>query len=271
MKRRGFTVTELLIVVSIIAILAALIAPAINGALMRAKDAHVHSEITGLSNAVDNFKAQYGVYPPSSITLYERGSDWNLAAAAPHRAKLRKLYGLEFNFAKDRDINGDGDSTDTITLTGQECLVFFLGGLPRSNTNSTLIGFSHSKSDPFSRGGSSRLKFFDFDMGRLVDLNSNGMPEYIDRYEVRTAPLLYFREEPPYNASDCPGTLTSIYYFDSPNTPFRGYQIISAGRDGLYGSGGQYTSADPMSILIGPRTVEIDNLANFKGGGPLGH
>ena len=263
-QRRAFTVIELLVVISIIAILMAIVAPVLSGVMQSARNAKMRSEIIGLGNGVDDFHASYGVHPPSRITLYERASDWNLPAAARSRAELRRIFGLSFDFSKNRDIDGDGVLNETHHLSGQECLVFFLGGLPRgSGASIRLIGLSKSKSDPFKGGGSSRTVFFEFDPARLVDTDNDGFPEYADQFGTGV-PIAYYRDDKPYDVSHCPGALTvSTYHFLDPSSPYRPYQIVVAGRDGLFGEGGPYASDNPQDFLKDARAVEQDNMTNF--------
>src|SRR5258708_2278346 len=67
--RTGFTLVEMMVVVVIIAILAGLILPAIQAARIRANEARVVSEISGLASGIAAFKAKYGVEPPSQFVL----------------------------------------------------------------------------------------------------------------------------------------------------------------------------------------------------------
>src|SRR3990167_5003595 len=124
-SRSAFTLLELLIVISIISMMIALISPALMSVTRRAKEGAAFGEIMGLSNACDSFKAKHGVYPPSSITLYERWQDWSLPAARPHKALIRRIFVTEFDFEnrdpatnvpRNRDINGNGIDTETLVL-----------------------------------------------------------------------------------------------------------------------------------------------------------
>jgi prepilin-type N-terminal cleavage/methylation domain-containing protein len=71
--RRGFTIVELLVVVGIISVLAALITPAVIRARSAAKNAAIKTEIDMLHMAVMNYKNEYGSFPPCSGDLTAAG------------------------------------------------------------------------------------------------------------------------------------------------------------------------------------------------------
>ena len=72
--RSGFTLVEILVVIVIISILAAISIPAITGALATARTAGMQTELASISQGIDAYKLKYGDYPPdfSSWTIVER-------------------------------------------------------------------------------------------------------------------------------------------------------------------------------------------------------
>jgi type II secretion system protein G len=62
-RERGFTLLELLVVIAIIAILIALLIPAVFAIQNRAKVSAAKTEAYSLQSAMDEYKLQYGDYP----------------------------------------------------------------------------------------------------------------------------------------------------------------------------------------------------------------
>lgn len=64
----GFTLIELLVVISIMALLAALIFPVAGIVKVYQQRSTAKAELVQIVTALDDYKAQYGVYPPSNPT-----------------------------------------------------------------------------------------------------------------------------------------------------------------------------------------------------------
>ncbi len=293
-RRSGFTLIELMVVIVIIAILMALILPAIGGAIKNTRIAGVVNEINQLDSAIAKFKADHGIEPPSSIVLCEKGTDWTSTTATKNSAALIRQIWPNYDFG-DHDINGNGTKTEIITLSVGECLVFFLGGVngndatgPTAQNNiagqiGPCTGFSKNPASPFDRGGSSReAPLFEFVPSRFTDVNKNGFPEYKDNLPSQTNPYLYYSGYDGQGYATASefggGALTSPYLQGSQLTsqPWKpnGHQIISPGYDRAYGYGGPYLpkTTDPLptassgSPTIKERQPELDNITNFSNG-----
>lgn len=271
--RSGFSLVELLVVIMIIAILIALIVPALNGVRRRAQMAEVSAEISKIDTAITQFKSDFGVEPPSNLVIPAVGDPWD----AVSRSKVRALW-PQFNFAT----NGGLGNGTALHMNGAECLAFFLGGIPQGTAPAlTVTGFSKNPAVPWTAAGTNRLgPYIEFGVGRFSDLDGDGLLEYLDPIPDQKAPYLYLATQGKnYNRTNDPaaaddfdvhGTPTnpldlSSLYFDAANRPLNphGYQLISPGFDGAYGTGGVYVDGNE---LTGARSMEADNITNFSGG-----
>lgn len=310
--RRAFSLIELMVVIVIIGILAGFLLPGVMGAKQAAQVTAVVTEMKNIEKAIQDFKLKYGIEPPSKIVLFEEGSHWSATPAVPSRhswtaadatrsrSYLRQIWPqFDFTGTADRDINGDGDSTDILELQGAECLTFFLGGVCSTNVvdNTGTVrtapvdanhstptagdavdyweprGFSVNPTNPFARGGSRVGPFME--ITRLVNLDDDngtadpdGMPEWLDSIPGQSKPFIYASayEGKGYRAADLPvgigSTFISVYTKPS-GTPYseNTFQLISAGFDGEYGTGGAYDNTLPVG-----RETERDNITSFKTG-----
>ena len=275
-----------MVVIVIIAILMALILPAISGARQRARIAQVSSEISQLDNAIAKFKSVYNIEPPSSLYIPAAGGTWGAA----DRSKVRSIW-PQFNF----DSNGGlvintqtGPKTGDLHLNGAECLVFFLGGIENTASDPAIVlGFSKNPQRPWDPNGTNREgPFFEFDNSRFTDLDNDGLLEFADPLPDQQTPYMYLSSQGRnYKRTNAAGsTLAEQDDFDvhggNSNTkdlqavylktaqPVQAhrpdsYQIISPGPDATYGVGGVYKDGEE---LVGPRATEMDNLTNFSGG-----
>jgi prepilin-type N-terminal cleavage/methylation domain-containing protein len=86
MRRRGFTLVELMVVIGIIALIAAAIAPIANRAYATAKRASLRADLEVIANAIDAYQNDYGDIPrPDSHTAtpFQGGVILNWALVAP--------------------------------------------------------------------------------------------------------------------------------------------------------------------------------------------
>jgi len=291
-RRSGFTLVEMLMVVAILSVLAALILPAVQNSVVSAREAAVVSEISQLEAAIAAFRNRYGIDPPSRITLYTTESGWNGSGANAKRSKalIRRMFGRQVDFAAPSSAYPSNWGAEH-TLTGAECLVFFLGGILDS-TGQQPMGFCKNPETPFKPASSGEQRdgpFFDFKADRLVksprSANSNAFLVYLDPLPSQEAPYVYVssNDGQGYNHADLAvgssADLESVYYSTNgtPAVPYKpkSFQIISPGYDHLYGRGGYFNPKDAQTSLSVDRPsgglnaqgrAERDNLTNFHGG-----
>lgn len=72
-NRAGFTLLELLVVMTIIGILAAIAVPVLRHSPQRAKEATLREDLFSLRSVIDQFHGDKGNYPPDLQTLVTQG------------------------------------------------------------------------------------------------------------------------------------------------------------------------------------------------------
>jgi hypothetical protein len=238
------------------------------------------SEIEPLGIAVENFKTFYRVgYIPSQIRLAEMYSDYQLlengapqddvldrdsvnylASVWPQLLSADPVAAGVHWIKRGIDWNGNGKiDKGKITLEGDQCLVFFLGGIPAVGPPADVIGFATNPRDPASlmqRVGR-KPPFFEFPSKRLfvrtsAPAGNAGFFSFADPYGQ---PYAYFSNygtrngynspiNPRYDTGDC-ATLNVQPYYQSANPRMfynpSSFQIVSAGADSIFGPGGLWT------------------------------
>lgn len=180
----GFTLTELLIVIAIIAVLAGLIAAAAINALRKGRQTGVLLEIKNLSTAVENFKNETGVYPPNGMNP----DPGNTATGKLLQSDFQRMFAKAFAGSAEPQVlalalcgqNTAGGANQNIQngMTAAEGVYFWLGG------------FSSDKKFPISGPGGpsfpvdgpqpgevleNRIGGYEFDRGRLGPRTDEGV------------------------------------------------------------------------------------------------
>jgi prepilin-type N-terminal cleavage/methylation domain-containing protein len=265
---RGFTLVELLVVLTIIGLLMAILVPTVFNVLYKAKNTRISMEIASLSQAIEAYKLDAGDYPPNF-------SDWNVVRR--HILKRwQQLPTAQVNNFKALCHASAFTMPDTAPsgskpIDPAEALVFWLGG------QSTNGGLKANDVMPLSATGEPK-QYFSFDQARFTDVDSDGWAEYAAP-ACMNAPYVYFdarsyatyyptggaQEYKPTVDSSARGTprpaqaVSPTGTYVNPTT----YQILAAGQDGHFGVGGQVFPDGPYA------GTDSDNIANYSEGRTL--
>lgn len=101
MKNRfGFTLIELLIVLAILAMLAALVGPALFGNLIKGKRVQALTQIGSFETALDSYRLDVGAYPDSLNDLVSDSGDlsWNGPYLGRRDAVPLDPWGNEYHY-----------------------------------------------------------------------------------------------------------------------------------------------------------------------------
>lgn len=296
--RAAFTLIELLVVIAIIAVLTSLMSSAVVKSLEAGTRLRTTVEIRQLDAACVAFKTRFGDYPPSYVRLRKNGAyDLRLDAGGQPIDKrdfmsYQTLVTLWPRLKFPVNWNGDPNSRfDSVwELEGDQCLVYFLGGIPHGGTVRACMGFSTDPQNPAGSGSERIQPFFEFDNNRLRELSGNGFYSYLDPYGEQ--PYAYFsgwgrtpgyadvtkQRTGPYR-TDCPRLGVWPYAEIPPSTTTSNvriwhrpisFQVLSAGKDGQWGIGTRLTDPSPaywsynqVGAYISRFPAASDDFSNF--------
>lgn len=250
-RRTAFTLVELLIVITVIAILVGLLLGAVLPALKTTNEFAIQTEINQLERAVESFKAKYGFYPPSFVRIQYPGdvtgdgsinADDSIAALLPY---INRIAPNNVETAINPSTNNPYifDWWDTVGKyigydTGQD-LVFWLAGL------------SKNKQRPLSGDGEKEV-FYDFKQGQLEYLTNPATTYSYMQPKGKPAPFLYIDNSSYGYGPSLPLAAGGPVFFDGftstrgafSNGNFlpgvyenpKSFQIVTFGMDGLPGA-----------------------------------
>jgi prepilin-type N-terminal cleavage/methylation domain-containing protein len=198
---RGFTLVELLVVVGIIAMLAALVTPAVIRARSAARSAAIDTEIDLLHMAIMTYRNEYGSFPPCDSPITS-GS-----AMARH---LQRLFPR-------CDVPTHLTAVGATAITPQNALASWLGG------------YTLDPMSPLSPPAS-RRRLFDFDRTRLTGATyapvnlTNSPYVYMDNTVYATGSF-------PIGTNTYTAEASGGVFFNADT-----FQILCAGLDQIWGT-----------------------------------
>lgn len=296
--RRGFTLVEILVVIAVIGILAALLTPALAVALRRTKTAAVAVELNDLAGALEAYKTKMNDYPPDFCDI--QAFVQHMTSAFP-RSQVNAAAWIASTTA----LPGSPSATQFVpaNLDPAEALPFWLSMLS-TNPRDPLSGVA-----PNYQG--ERSSFFTFLTERLMDIDGDGWVEYVPK-NGNQRPFVYFdgrvvsgqyayvNSSYPKQATIAPVTTEMVRPYRSntainatrdrartkPNNSPSGnnntewlrpgaFQVISAGLDNEFGTDYSVSGSVVFKTFPTPNypiaaSSDDDNLASFSDAKTLG-
>ncbi len=174
-SQQGFTLLELMVVVSVLAAMAGIAAVAMDGYEREAQEQLVHTEMKRIANAIHRFKADTGYYPKTGIFADNTDNDANLEWLFSQPVASGGVPSMDWNATTGRGWHGPYLALESQQLLStQDCDLDTLG------TSSAFAALS----DTFERNRtytSSDSCFIVRDDGSWVARESSGRPY---RYQI---------------------------------------------------------------------------------------
>ena len=251
-RQQGFTLLELLVVVSVLAALAGIAAVAVDGYEQEAQEQLVQVEMKRIANAIYRFKEDTGYFPKEGI--FTADNLFGTSDSSPEKSEYEDFSNLSWLFSSPQlyDTNGDGDTDgsdsnstnllDWSVVTGRgwngpyittESQQRFLSSncdlYPDDLSTLDVDSSIPAKSDTFERGKSydpdNDECFILYDNGVWIPKEASGMPY---RYDIE-----YYSAYHP----DC---------IDNSNTCVA---LISAGKDSSFSASTDASGDDIVFVL----------------------
>jgi prepilin-type N-terminal cleavage/methylation domain-containing protein len=160
MKRRGFTLIELMVVIAIIIILAAIAIPNYLTMTARAKKSRVASDFAALATALETYRTDWGVYPTVSAA-------WQAVTT-----NTTKIY---------TELSTGGTGVATVNISGKTTAAGDAGPIVYMTSN-----ILDSMKNPYNSANTYMYSSFAGIHWSLYASESSGTPAATDNYWSRT-------------------------------------------------------------------------------------
>lgn len=284
-RRSGFTLTEMLVAITVLAILAGFLTPVVMNSLGTARDAAIIVEMKQMELAIESFKNDHGFYPPtfgpngSGAAIQSPGQfQQYLNKIAPQNAESSSSFpGSSNSRLADWWINVGSQLDETTSLQ------FWLSGLCKNkqfpltggvNVDSsggtsgvmTLCGYGDDK---YSDGTDlpaglvvERDNYYEFKNNQLEAIGGGAVATYAQPYGTSSGDLNFrYLDYKSYSTAD--PNVPRAYCDGLGSDGFPAYlnqkkfQLVTFGRDGMPGGTGDVTNAGNFGA---------DNICNFVDG-----
>lgn len=294
-SRAAFTLVELLVAITIIAILAGFLTPAVFRALSGAREAAIVIEMRQLDLAIEQFENDFGFYPPSFESGFNAaGNPVGISSAADLRRFVNRIspnnaeWTLDPTSTTQMRLERWWDEVGMF-LDSESSLVFWLSGIcknkqfPITGGESMSLAAHSFGSDPVERD----IRF-EFKTAQVVfDPSNNLIARYEQAHGVTDGDKFFrYRDAATYDiGGDAASTVGDAYRAGDPSgsesvAPYQfanpnSFQLVSPGMDGLSGAPGNVnavTAGVVQRASDGGSNVDFtgfhgaDNICNFAEG-----
>ncbi len=275
-SRSGFTLTEIMVAITVIAILAGMLMAAVIPAMSSARRTAILMEMKQIEQSIENFKIHHNCYPPSWVRIRNSPN--------PPTALLKYINTIAPNNREGEVVSGSNRRIDlwwqdvgqNIDHTTGQDLVFWLSGLLKNKQYPLTNGVGPgSYPTAYDDSNFERDVFYEFKGEQLV---KNGLVASYVQQANTEAPFLYI-DAGSYNN----GTSFDGYYVqNNSGTPFKSYenpksfQLITWGLDKLPvdpdnppanpTQWGVQTAPGLVNPVLASDKYASDNLCNFCDG-----
>lgn len=280
--RSGFTLTEMLVAITVLAILAGLLTPVVMNSLGTARDAAIIVEMKQMELAIEAFKNDHGFYPPTidapDASELPDGTGAAIQTLGQFQQYLNKIAPQNAENATSFSGSSNSRLVDWWNNVGSQLdettsLQFWLSGLCK-NKQFPLTGGADATvcaygADKYSDGSDlpvgveiERDNYYEFKNDQLTVVGGGAMAMYEQPYGSSTGDLNFrYLDYKSFSTGDpnvprayCDGVDTNGFpaYLNAKK-----FQLVTFGRDGMPGGTGDVTNSGNFGA---------DNICNFVEG-----